>query len=48
MRVSKEPMEPLRSWKDLFFGEWTSKTKKQTRQLRRRCENTGLVSNTAH
>ena len=34
MRVSKDPMEPLRCWKELFFGERVIKAKKLLR-LRR-------------
>ena len=31
MRVSKEPMEPLRCWKELWLGERASRPKKTVR-----------------
>jgi len=35
MRVSKEPLEPLRCWKELFLGERAFKMKKVSRLFRR-------------
>ena len=29
MRVSKDPLEPLRSWKELFFARETPKRRRQ-------------------
>ena len=36
MRVSKDPMEPLRCWKELFFGERGGSRPKKVSRLRRR------------
>jgi hypothetical protein len=36
MRTSKDPMEPLRSWKELLMGDRAFRQKKASRQLRSR------------
>jgi hypothetical protein len=35
MRVSKDPLEPLRCWKELFLGERTFKSRKGSATQRR-------------
>lgn len=44
MRVSRDPLEPLRSWKELFLGERAFRPKKLPRSLRRRFTNGVLAS----
>ena len=48
MRVSKDPMEPLRCWKELLVGERAFRAKKALRFFRRRCTSDNLVASAAH
>ena len=48
MRVSRDPMEPLRCWKELFFGEKAFRPKKTGRLNRRRVSGHVLMSGSSH
>ncbi len=48
MRVSKDPMEPLRCWKELFLGERAFRTKKSSRFHRRRHSHATMLGNSSH
>ena len=47
MRTSKDPMEPLRCWKELLLGERAFRSKKLSRLLRRRCADHVIIGNGA-
>lgn len=48
MRTSKDPMEPLRSWKELLMGDRAFRQKKASRQLRSRQSSPSIMSVAAH
>jgi hypothetical protein len=48
MRISKDPMEPLRCWKELLFGERAFRVKKPSRLTRRRCVDHMTIGNGSH
>ena len=45
MRVSKDPLEPLRCWKELFLGERTFKSRKRSETQRRFVVNDFTLAN---
>ena len=47
MQTSKDPMAPLRTWKELFLGERAFKAKRSERP-RRRCVSATLTLTTSH
>ena len=47
MQTSKDPMAPLRTWKELFLGERAFKPKRSERQ-RRRYANHSLTLSASH
>ena len=47
MQTSRDPMAPLRTWKELFLGERALKPKRSERQRRRYGSNT-LTLTTSH
>ena len=48
MRISKDPMEPLRCWKELLFGKRAFRPRKLSRLMRRRCEGSVTIGNASH
>lgn len=48
MRTSKDPLAPLRCWKELFLGERSQRSKKQDRQARSRQMPAGVMPAAAH
>ena len=48
MRTSKDPMEPLRSWKELLMGDRAFRQKKASRQLRSRQSSHSMMAVGVH
>jgi hypothetical protein len=44
MRTSKDPMEPLRCWKELLVGERAFRPKRTTRFVSRRNARPGILA----